>query len=71
MTPRGYRARHLYALSRAQAARLETEELSRETEKNAIKLAGKALKLQKNDSGADTRQEYWEAFDLLIRIVER
>ncbi|OKL62715.1 hypothetical protein UA08_01361 [Talaromyces atroroseus] len=71
MTPRGYRARHLYALSRAQAAHLGNEKLSKETEKEAIKLAGRNLRIQKSDSGSETREEYWEAFDLLIRIVER
>jgi hypothetical protein len=63
LTPRGYRARHLYALSRAQAALPGNEALSAKTEARALKLAGNIVLEGDGDN--------WDAFDLLIRIVER
>jgi len=65
LTPRGYRARNLYALSRAQAALpgIGNAVLAATTENAAIKLAGKISLKADGDN--------WEAFDLLIRIVER
>ena len=63
LTPRGYRARHLWALSRAQFALPEKRHLSKETKREALKLAGEVVLADDGDN--------WDAFDLLIRIVER
>lgn len=71
LTPPGYRARHLYALSRAQAALPGNEELGMKTEKEAVKLAGKHLNLPKDNGEVGIKHAYWDAFDMLIRIVER
>jgi hypothetical protein len=53
----------LYALSRAQAALPGNEALSTKTEARALKLAGNIVLEGDGDN--------WDAFDLLIRIVER
>jgi hypothetical protein len=64
LTPLGYRARYLYALSRAQSRLPTGGEVSAKTLKEAIKLI--PGKLTVKDDGDD-----WDAFDLLIKIVER
>jgi hypothetical protein len=63
LTPRGYRARHLYALSRAQSSLPGNEALATKTEQEAVKLEGNITLRPGEDN--------WDAFDLLIRIVER
>ncbi|KAK0120265.1 hypothetical protein ONS95_011670 [Cadophora gregata] len=63
VTPRGYRARHLWALSRAQSRLPENEATATKTRQEALRLAGNITLEAVGDN--------WDAFDLLIRIVER
>lgn len=63
LSPRGFRARNIYALSRALSASSERKDDGTKMQDTAINMIGRTEPLADGDN--------WEVFDLLVRITER